>query len=45
MCDKRGQHLQLFLQGLREVANGMRRIDDENSLTDSEFESFCPITK
>jgi len=24
MCDKMGQQLQLFLQGLREVADGMR---------------------
>lgn len=41
----RGPQLQTFLQGLREAARSVTRIEDENSLTDEEFESFCPITK
>ncbi|XP_029173786.1 uncharacterized protein LOC114942563 [Nylanderia fulva] len=40
----RGPQLQTFLQGLRNVAR-KTRIDDENSLSDNEFESFCPVTK
>ncbi|OXU16519.1 hypothetical protein TSAR_008926 [Trichomalopsis sarcophagae] len=41
----RGLELQIFLQALRDVARTMTRIDDENSLTDEEFECFCPISK
>ncbi|XP_018394741.1 PREDICTED: uncharacterized protein LOC108773430 [Cyphomyrmex costatus] len=41
----RGPELQVFLQGLRDVATSMTRIDDESSLTDEEFECFSPITK
>lgn len=40
-----GPELQVFLQALRNVAISMTRIVDENSLTDEEFECFCPITK
>lgn len=41
----KGPQLQLFLQGLRKVANNIKRIDDENSLSDEEFECFCPMSK
>ena len=41
----RGPRLQTFLQGLREVAKDMNKIEDENSYTDEEFECLCPMTK
>lgn len=36
----KGQQLQTFLQGLREVAKSMTRIEDEHSFTDEEFIIF-----
>ncbi|XP_071653832.1 uncharacterized protein [Temnothorax longispinosus] len=41
----KGPQLQMFLQGLRNVARDQRRFVDENSFTDAEFESFSPVTK
>ncbi|XP_025264350.1 uncharacterized protein LOC112637886 [Camponotus floridanus] len=41
----KGPQLAIFLQGLRNVAVNKRRFVDENSLTDSEFSSFSPVTK
>lgn len=41
----KGPQLHAFLQGLRIVATNQRRFSDENSLTNTEFESFCPVTK
>jgi len=41
----KGPQLQMFLQGLRNVARDQRRFVDENSFTDAEFKSFSPVTK
>lgn len=41
----KGPQLAIFLQGFRNVAVNKRRFVDENSLTDSEFSSFSPVTK
>jgi len=43
----KGDQLHILLQGLRaELANLNRwRFEDENSFTDEEFKSVCPITK
>ena len=40
----KGPELQTFLQRLREVSRSMKKIEDENSFTDEDFQCFCSLT-